>query len=161
MRHSGGIIKNRRMALAAAAWMGVIFLMSAFPADLSSEQSDVIVEIVMAVIRPFRKAADAERAAECLSFIIRKCAHMTEYAVLVILIWKSLLVPGRLTRLPVFPKREMLAALFAGVLYAAGDEIHQLFVEGRDGHIRDVLIDTAGMLIGIAAVRFFRSVRPR
>ena len=36
-----------------------------------------------------------------------------------------------------------LAILFV-FLYACTDEFHQLFIEGRSGRFRDVLIDTAG-----------------
>ena len=44
--------------------------------------------------------------------------------------------------------RRALAVGLAG-LYAASDEFHQLFVEGRAGSVRDVMIDTAGALIGV------------
>lgn len=35
-------------------------------------------------------------------------------------------------------------AFIEGVMYAANDEIHQLFIPGRSGQITDVLIDSAG-----------------
>jgi VanZ family protein len=41
------------------------------------------------------------------------------------------------------------APFFTGVLYAVSDEIHQLFVPGRAGQIRDVLIDACGVFVGI------------
>lgn len=44
-------------------------------------------------------------------------------------------------------------ALAAGLLYAAGDELHQLFVPGRAGQLRDILIDTAGVLLGTCIVQ--------
>ena len=37
--------------------------------------------------------------------------------------------------------------------YAALDEIHQLFVPNRSGQVRDVLIDSVGILIGIILFR--------
>lgn len=36
------------------------------------------------------------------------------------------------------------------LLYAASDEIHQLFVPGRSGEVRDVMIDFSGAALGIA-----------
>ena len=36
------------------------------------------------------------------------------------------------------------------LLYAASDEIHQLFVPGRSGEVRDVMIDFSGAVLGIA-----------
>ena len=40
-------------------------------------------------------------------------------------------------------------AWVVGTLYAASDEIHQLFVPGRSGQLRDVFLDSAGVAAGI------------
>ena len=40
-------------------------------------------------------------------------------------------------------------AWVVGTLYAASDEIHQLFVPGRSGQLRDVLLDSDGVAAGI------------
>ena len=45
-------------------------------------------------------------------------------------------------------KTIFFAAVAAGALYAASDEIHQLFVQERSGQLSDVLIDTAGVILG-------------
>ena len=70
--------------------------------------------------------------------ILRKIAHVTEYAILGALLTRAVRRPG-------------LAALAVAVAYAASDEVHQLFVEGRHGSPLDVLIDAAGALAGILA----------
>ncbi|MEM3043787.1 MAG: VanZ family protein, partial [Thermoplasmata archaeon] len=44
-----------------------------------------------------------------------------------------------------------LSTLFI-FLYAISDEVHQYFVPMREASVIDVLIDTAGGLIGVAAV---------
>jgi VanZ family protein len=75
--------------------------------------------------------------------VLRKLAHATEYAVLGGLLLRAL---GR--ELPAFA---------LGVAYAASDELHQAFVEGRHGAPRDVAIDAAGVLIGILLVRRVRT----
>ena len=67
--------------------------------------------------------------------ILRKCAHLAEYAILGALLTRA-------TRAPA------LAVLVAG-LYAVTDEVHQTFVEGRVGAPLDVAIDTVGALVGV------------
>ena len=67
--------------------------------------------------------------------ILRKGAHVTEYAILGALL-------ARATRSPA------LAVLLA-VLYAVTDEVHQTFVEDRVGAPVDVALDTIGALIGV------------
>jgi VanZ family protein len=67
--------------------------------------------------------------------ILRKCAHVTEYAILGALLYRAL---GRAP-----------AAWLAGVAYAATDELHQRFVAGRHASPLDVAIDAAGVLAGV------------
>jgi VanZ family protein len=71
--------------------------------------------------------------------VLRKCAHVTEYAVLGALLTRAL-------------ARE-LPALALGVAYAASDEWHQTFVQGRHGAPLDVAIDGCGVLLGIVLLR--------
>jgi VanZ family protein len=71
--------------------------------------------------------------------ILRKAAHMAEYAILGALLLRAL---GR-----------ELPALFFGLAYAVTDEIHQHFVEGRHASPIDVAIDGVGVAIGIFLVR--------
>jgi len=71
--------------------------------------------------------------------VVRKCAHVTEYAILGFLLVRA---TGR-----------ELPALLLGVVYAASDEFHQHFVHGRHGSPVDVLIDSVGLLIGIFVVQ--------
>ena len=130
------MIKNRRMALAALLWMGVIFYLSSCPDQLSSEQSGFFVSAVMRVIRPFLpQSADLAAVTETVGFLVRKCAHMLEYAVLICLLLQAVRPP--------------YTAFLTGIAYAALDEFHQTFVSGRAGQVRDVLIDTAGMAAGL------------
>jgi VanZ family protein len=67
--------------------------------------------------------------------ILRKLAHVTEYAVLGALLYRAL-------------GREPLA-LAAGVAYAATDELHQHFVRGRHASPVDVAIDAVGVAVGM------------
>lgn len=46
--------------------------------------------------------------------------------------------------------KEMFLPWLIAALYAASDEIHQLFVPGRSGQLSDVILDSAGALAGVA-----------
>jgi VanZ family protein len=78
--------------------------------------------------------------------ILRKGAHMTEYAILGLLLLRAV---GR--EVPAFA---------LGIAYAITDEIHQHFVRGRHASPIDVLIDTAGVAIGIFLVSRLFQTRP-
>jgi VanZ family protein len=67
--------------------------------------------------------------------ILRKGAHLAEYAILGALLYRTL-------------EREALA-LAAGLAYAATDELHQHFVPGRHATPVDVAIDGVGIAIGM------------
>lgn len=67
--------------------------------------------------------------------VLRKIAHVGEYAVLGALLYRAV--------------RREPAAIVLGSLYAVTDEVHQLFVTGRHGSPVDWLIDTAGVVAGV------------
>jgi VanZ family protein len=69
--------------------------------------------------------------------VLRKLAHLSEYALLGLLLARAVRRPG------------VALALAAG--YAVTDEVHQTFVEGRHGAPLDVGIDTLGTLVGVCA----------
>src|SRR2546423_13735170 len=79
-----------------------------------------------------------------IQMVIRKCAHLTEYAVLAALLYRVL----RLRR-----ERVLVAAFIFAALYAALDEFHQSFVASRTGTPYDVMIDCAGAIVGLAIYR--------
>jgi VanZ family protein len=72
--------------------------------------------------------------------LLKKGAHLLEYAILVVLFWQAL-----------GSRRTALASVLT-VLYAVSDEFHQTFVPGRSGQFRDVLIDSAGILLAALAL---------
>ena len=84
---------------------------------------------------------EIEKQADEIEFYIRKAAHMTEYAVLTLLVAFGFYVNG-------FRRKcwLMVGFIFC-VLYAATDEFHQSFVGGRGPSVRDVGIDSLGVLI--------------
>lgn len=108
--------------------MIIIFRFSADNAEESTEKSDFFVRVLESLPIGLRNN---------LSFIIRKTAHFSIYALL------GFLISG------IFFKREIFYTLSACFLYACTDEIHQYFVAGRSCRFQDVMIDTAGSFFGI------------
>jgi VanZ family protein len=80
-------------------------------------------------------------------FAIRKLAHVTEYAILGLLVWRALRKPSSTPR-PWLWSQAGSALLFVA-LYATSDEIHQAFVPARQASIWDVLLDTLGGAFGL------------
>lgn len=76
---------------------------------------------------------------------VRKLAHVVEYAVLAVLVFRALARPDR------SPARTALASLLLCVAYAVLDEVHQTFVPTRLGAPLDVALDGLGAALGIAA----------
>jgi len=87
-----------------------------------------------------------------LDTVLRKLVHFGEYAVLCALWWRAL-------RTKLTGDRALLIAIAVTSAYAASDELHQSFVDGRHGTPVDWLIDTAGALT--AAVLIHRYARAR
>jgi VanZ family protein len=78
--------------------------------------------------------------------IMRKCAHVTEYAILALLLWRALRsAPTLRTKMSIV----FGAVLLACVVFAVSDEFHQSFVKSRTPTVRDVLLDSAGALLGL------------
>ena len=215
-------------------WMVFIFMMSSAGKDESNSQSGAVCEFICEhFVEGYEEMAPEEQIQmqQKISFPVRKCAHLSEYAVLgalMTLTAASWIRGGEaLPALSFCPTTEttaswrrekedarhawqsqadtaaswrreredahhawqsqadtaaswrkgdeetmrtgetaggtvrILPVLAAGFLYAVSDEIHQIFVPGRSGEPRDVLIDTSGVLIGICLVRFHFSLRER
>jgi len=90
--------------------------------------------------------------------VIRKTAHFVEYCLLGLLLWRLIHFDPAWAA---WRSREFLAALLAAAFYAATDEFHQRFVPGRQASVRDVLLDSCGAGIGLAALWAGRRLRPK
>ena len=130
---------NKSKKAATAFWiltavvMGLIFFFSAQPADESAMQSNFILDLLNKIFRN----------AELTDFIIRKTAHFCEFALLCFMFnWSFYFTAG---------KTQRLLSLGLTSIYAASDEFHQLFVEGRACQFKDWAIDTAGAAFGLLA----------
>jgi VanZ family protein len=86
--------------------------------------------------------------------IVRKSAHLTEYAILGALMCRAMTDPGeRVSRVTLF---RVLACCAA---YALLDEAHQTLVPSRTGSGIDVLVDTTGATIGTLLFTRWRASR--
>lgn len=132
----------RRPALVWGAlllcWVGFVWGHSLVPGALSTGESDAVAEALAALLPPL---GDLDR--DLLTLVIRKGAHLLEYAVLGVLLCGLLRALGRRRRLPV-------AALVLLVPFV--DEGIQLHVPGRSGQLSDVLVDLVGMAVGSAVL---------
>ena len=82
--------------------------------------------------------------------IIRKMAHMGEYALLTFTFIYGF------SKNKFILQKVLLFSLSATFLYACSDEFHQLFIVGRSGQLADVMIDTTGGIIAIGLFYFIK-----
>lgn len=132
-------------------WMLLIFNLSSQVAEDSNKLSKGVTKVV---------TETAERVVPGKDFdinrfnpIVRKNAHFFAYLVL------GIFVMNALRRSRVYRWRSLLLALGICALYAISDEVHQLFVAGRGGQVKDVFIDSTGAFVGIGLYNIILSRR--
>jgi VanZ family protein len=76
-------------------------------------------------------------------FIIKKTAHIVEYAILATLLYRALVASG------VSKKEAGIYAIILAATYGISDEFHQRFTPGREPRVRDVVFDTIGATMAI------------
>jgi VanZ family protein len=126
-------------------WMALIF--SASSDSHSYEHSSLFVEPFLHWLFPRM----SQSRVEVIHYFIRKCMHLTEYAMLALLFWRALRQPVKNDPRP-WNWHDARLTLLLVMLYAASDEFHQLFVSSRDAAVHDVLIDTVGGAAGLLAL---------
>lgn len=124
-------------------WMIVIFSFSSADANKSTGTSDKVITTMIEIKDKITNNETPNNEKEIIvknsSFYIRKIAHITEYLILGFLIFNLL---------KQYSVTNIYYAIGLSILYSCTDEFHQLFISGRSGSIRDVLIDSIGILIG-------------
>ena len=158
-------VTAKRILLGGASllWMGLMFFMSASNGEASSSMSGGLTDLVIRLFFKDYTGNGPENDYVLMmqvEFFIRKAAHFMEFLILGGLFVSFLLQ---------FRFRFVTAGLFAfvsGVLFAASDEFHQSFVEGRAAMAFDVLVDSAGVFFGVliflgitAAIRLSKETR--
>jgi VanZ family protein len=141
--------------LIAAILLSLVIAVAAIIFILSSQTGDVSNDVSQGVTDDFLSFVDGDKQPGfSLHRLIRKCAHMAEYAALSFLLCAFIVYVWRSA--PFY--RTALIAWFIATLYGVSDEIHQLFVPGRSGALKDVLIDSAGAAIGVLALAVFLGI---
>jgi VanZ family protein len=133
-------------------WLAVMFVGST---DLFSAEhtSRFIVPFLL-----WLKPGMSPLTIRSIMFGIRKCAHVCEYAVLALLLWRALRGARTL---------RMKGAILFGLVvlgcaaFAASDEFHQSFVKSRTPSVRDVFLDISGAVLGLVIGMSFAFCRRR
>lgn len=129
---------RRILLVLLVIWMVVVF-------GLSNQNGEESGNLSRAVAN-FLAGGDTIKA-EQLEPLVRKVAHMTEYAIGGMLFYGiTLTYPDGIR------KKKIVLSLAFVILYAATDELHQLFINSRNGCVTDVIIDTVGGVLGIFSV---------
>lgn len=110
--------------------MGIIFWLSSRTADESSAQSGAILQWLISIFGDNLFT----------DFIVRKAAHCLEFTGLCVLFNLAFYQ----TRKKIMP----IISIACTSLYAASDEFHQLFVDGRSCQFTDWIIDSCGAILG-------------
>jgi VanZ family protein len=142
-------------------WLGMMFVGST--SVMSSEHTSRYMVPFLLRLKP----GMSPQTIWVILVVIRKCAHVTEYAILALLLWRAL------GSYPVFRLRPLIlfgAALLGCAAFAASDEFHQTFIKSRTPSVRDVFLDVAGAFVGLLigasftqrnSARGMRTVRTR
>ncbi len=116
----------------------------------SSKLSDgLILRSVRIIEKINHKQYSDEEILKRFIYPVRKLAHVTIYFILGFLVYlyiKDLKIDNKI-----------IISILICVLYATSDEIHQLFILGRSGEVKDVLIDTLGSVLGILFLKILKS----
>ncbi|PZE20464.1 VanZ family protein [Paenibacillus xerothermodurans] len=143
-------------------WLGVIFYMSSQPYEtqdlkpwLKRNVPTYALEKHLSGVQ-FTYAGreisvDSAGATEVIEFFMRKAAHLFEYMVLGLFLFRLL---ARLAAVPV--ALQISLALTLSCSYAALDEYHQSFTVNRTPLAADVILDTCGAGLGIMTFYLLR-----
>ena len=121
--------------------MLLIFILSSQVAEESNQLSTGISEIVENTVGLI--APDASFETINFNYLVRKGAHFLAYFILGILITIAFKSSGA------HRFHNLFIVLLFCIIYAASDEVHQMFVAGRGPRISDIYIDSVGAMAGI------------
>ena len=140
-------IKRVILILIMVLWMCVIFCLSGQNSDESSSTSSIFVNVVVELFEKIINKQLSVENVDTLTYVIRKLAHLTLYFILSIptlLLFKTYNINI---------KRKYIYTILFCFVYACSDELHQIFSQGRNGNVIDILIDTTGSIVGIVFIQ--------
>ena len=124
----------------------MIFNFSATKGSDSNKQSEAVTEKVEEIVTVVTHKEPSETTVKNIHIFVRKQGHFVEFALLGLLVF---LLSGCYD---FSVKKSIMFTLLFVFFYACTDEIHQLFVQGRQGRVGDVFIDFAGGILGTGVV---------
>lgn len=137
-------IKNYINIALIIIWMLVIFSFSHQQGNQSEGLSTkLIIKIAETIKKDDLTEQEKENIVKKYQLITRKMAHITAYFIL------GILTITLFIDLYGFNYKTVIITLTICFLYACSDEIHQLFINGRNGSFIDILIDTTGAILAI------------
>lgn len=119
-------------------WMLLIFYLSHQPATASKALSGGLLDWMLTIFPA------GFSHISFLHLLLRKAAHLSAYFIL------GVLVAQAIGKTKTWSLKTCIYALLICAVYAMTDEVHQLFIPGRSGEMKDVLIDTIGAAFGIS-----------
>ena len=149
-------LKKQRIifAIPTIATFITIFIFSSQNGNLSGTTSRGFTRKIVEILRIDKNLSETEKEnlIENSQFIIRKLANFTIYTIAGINIF------GFFNTFDMKMKNKIICALFTGAVYAMTDEFHQMFSGERTASIRDVCIDSCGVLFGICIFIIFDKI---
>jgi len=135
------------------AWTAVIFWGSSTPGLQATPVALLVLDRLAVLpgldaVGPFVRTLLSSPGAE---LFLRKTAHIVEFAILAYLVTRALCTPH--PRLTGYDRHPVPLAGALSLAYAVTDELHQHFVPGRSCRFEDVLIDAAGICLGLVLAR--------
>lgn len=128
--------------------MMAIFGFSSKNSRVSDKMSKGLINVVVSGYEKiFNISLNNQEIQDKLNFIVRKTAHFTEYFILGLFLY-LFIEEFKIT------STYWYVALI-GLVFAATDEFHQLFVSGRTAKITDVLIDTSGIMLSLIIMKVY------
>ena len=135
-------------------WIVILFYLSSESGVASTQRSTSAVNFIELI---FGEGVVTE-------LVVRKVAHVLEYSILTCLSFAAVRYTNKISQIKSYAEspvkliksdNEMYIAfsMWMSLLTAVVDEYHQLFVDGRDGSIKDVLIDAIGVIIVLIIIR--------
>ena len=127
-------------------WMIVVFMLSGENGQKSGNTSKNVTIKIVNLITSYKEITETEKneIAEKIDPVIRKLAHFTLYTL------GGVLIINYIDKFNLDQRKTFFYAIIIGALYATSDEVHQYFVPSRAMQIRDICIDTAGVITGIS-----------
>ena len=138
---------NKSVVISWILVLAVMLIIFGFSAQVAEDSSEISEGFIATIYRIYLKitgvpcsTGEFEASVQAMQNVVRKLAHFTLYSILGFLFSNAYMRTGFVKFFPL--------AVLSSALYAVTDEFHQLFVDGRSGELRDILIDSCGAFTG-------------